>query len=99
VSPWFPGLRKFRPLDELQVAWRERLHSAGVDALTEQLAHGNLNPGLGSKHLLSGIHEARAANGGRVYFRNTEAGLEILAKSDKSTQSQVISILRQVYGH
>jgi RHS repeat-associated protein len=69
-----------------------------IDRLTAKLAQGNLNPGIGSNFLFKGIFEARARDGARVYFRNMGNGtIEILAKSTKHTQDQVIRILRELY--
>ena len=71
---------------------------AGLDRLTAQLANGNLNPGIGTRSLFNGIYEARAASGARVYFRNVEGGVEILAKSTKANQDAVIRTLEGLYG-
>jgi len=69
-----------------------------IDRLTAQLAKGNLNPGIGTRFLFNGILEARARDGARVYFRNAAGNtIEILAKSTKATQDQVINLLRQLY--
>lgn len=69
-----------------------------IDHLTGELAKGNLNPGIGTKHLFGDIFEARARDGARVYFRNAgEGALEIVGKSDKADQAAVIRQLRQVY--
>jgi RHS repeat-associated protein len=69
-----------------------------VDRLTALLAKGDMNPGIGTKHLFSGIFEARARNGARVYFRNAgERIIEIVGKSTKETQKQVIRALEQLY--
>jgi putative component of toxin-antitoxin plasmid stabilization module len=69
-----------------------------IDRLTAQLAKGNLNPGIGTKFLGNGIFEARARDGARVYFRNAaDNTIEILAKSTKATQDQVIRVLQQMY--
>lgn len=69
-----------------------------LDHLVEELAKGNKNPGLGNKHLFDGVQEARGRNGGRVYFRTGENGTEILGKSSKDNQEQVIKLLRDHYG-
>lgn len=70
-----------------------------VNQLVEQFRNGNINPGLGNRSLnFGGVHEMRGRNGGRVYFRNVEGGIEILGKSDKSNQERVIGILRELYG-
>jgi len=59
---------------------------------------GNSNPGIGTKHLFESVYEARARNGARVYFQTASDGvIEILAKSNKANQRQVISILRKMY--
>jgi putative component of toxin-antitoxin plasmid stabilization module len=69
-----------------------------IDHLTAELAKGNVNPGIGSRFLFKGIFEARARGGARVYFRNVGSDLiEILAKSTKHTQDQVIRILQELY--
>ena len=77
-----------------------RANQTGLDALTNQLASGNLNPGIGSRSLngLPGIVEARTRDGARVYFRQSGGAVEILAKSNKSNQNRVISLLEQIYG-
>ena len=70
-----------------------------VDNLVKQLSKGNMNPGTGTKHLFNGVMEARAKDGARVYFRNAADGtIEILGKSDKANQPQVIKILQEMYG-
>lgn len=69
-----------------------------IDRLTAKLAQGNLNPGIGNRFLFNGVFEARARDGARVYFRNAaEGSIEILAKSTKNTQDQVIRILEKLY--
>jgi hypothetical protein len=72
-------------------------HQRAVDDLTAQLAAGNMNPGIGTKHLFRGVFEARARNGARVYFRHTPGNIEIVGKSTKANQGQVISILESLY--
>lgn len=70
-----------------------------LDNLTNQLSKGNMNPGTGTKHLFNGIMEARSKDGARVYFRNaTDGTVEILGKSNKANQPQVINILKEKYG-
>ncbi len=69
-----------------------------VNRLVGQLAKGNLNPGIGTRFLFNGVFEARARDGARVYFRNAaENTVEILGKSTKATQDQVINVLESLY--
>jgi RHS repeat-associated protein len=72
--------------------------SKEVNAVIEQLSNGNMNPGIGTKHLFNGIFEARTASGGRVYFRWVDGVIEILAYSNKASQDIVIEILRKLFG-
>jgi hypothetical protein len=72
-----------------------------IDRLTQQLANGNLNPGLGTKAIqgVTGVLEARARDGARVYFRALANGdVQILAKSTKANQDKVIGILLRLFG-
>jgi hypothetical protein len=61
---------------------------------------GNESPGIGTKTLFKGVEEARARSGARLYFREKNGKIEVLAKSNKSLKNQkdVISILRKKYG-
>ena len=61
---------------------------------------GNKSPGTGTKTLFKGVKEARTRNGARLYFREKNGKIEILANSNKSTKDQndVIRILRKKYG-
>ncbi|GIO86410.1 hypothetical protein J25TS5_33420 [Paenibacillus faecis] len=70
-----------------------------ADALVARLQQGNINPGKGNNSVgFGGIHELRGDNGARVYFRNTSNGVEIVAKSSKANQDEVIRVLRDLYG-
>jgi hypothetical protein len=68
-----------------------------LNNLEIRLARGNMNPGIGSKHLFGDIFEARARDGARLYFRQTGGTIEIVGKSTKANQSKVISILQRMY--
>ncbi|MEM1223390.1 MAG: RHS repeat-associated core domain-containing protein [Verrucomicrobiota bacterium] len=71
-----------------------------ADNLVDQLKQGNMNPGIGTKEIkgLSGVFEARARDGARVYFRNTsEGGIEILGKSTKGNQQKVIDLIKKTF--
>jgi putative component of toxin-antitoxin plasmid stabilization module len=70
-----------------------------IDNLTAQLAKGNLNPGIGTRPIGRGISEARAADGARVYFRQTRDGMiEILGISSKANQQSVIKAVLKIFG-
>lgn len=86
------------PCDAPQAAAKSSLRGHTVDRLTSRLAQGNMNPGIGTTALFNGIFEARARDGARFYFRSAEKGvIEILAKSTKATQEQVLNILKSQY--
>ncbi|MFS0567744.1 RHS repeat-associated core domain-containing protein, partial [Brevibacillus invocatus] len=70
-----------------------------ADNLVKSFLSGNTNPGKGSKSLgFGGIYEMRGANGARVYFKNVETGIEVVGKSNKANQADVIKVLRDLYG-
>jgi len=96
------GLRSLISRDSRLVKEAEaaaRSHQRSLDALTEQLGKGNLNPGIGSKRLFGDVFEARARDGARVYFRQvSDDVIEILGKSSKANQQRVINILQELYG-
>lgn len=71
-----------------------------IDHLVSELARGNLNPGIGSKNLFGNISYARTKSGARVFFRKTgERSIEIVGKSSKHNEDEVIAALRRLYGH
>ena len=69
-----------------------------VNNLIEQLSLGNDNPGIGSRRVkgLKNVSEARGRNEGRVYFREKDGKIEILAKSNKDNQNKVIGFLQKM---
>jgi hypothetical protein len=69
-----------------------------VNNLIEQLSLGNDNPGIGSRRVkcLKNVSEARGRNEGRVYFREKDGKIEILAKSNKDNQNKVIAFLQKM---
>jgi putative component of toxin-antitoxin plasmid stabilization module len=79
---------------------RDQKVNKDIDHLINQLSRGNLNPGKGTKKLpnFKGIFEARAEKGARVYFRNNDGKIEILAVSSKTLQDKVLNLLRTIYG-
>ncbi|MDH0864173.1 polymorphic toxin-type HINT domain-containing protein [Mitsuaria sp. GD03876] len=86
-----------RLVKEADVAGKS--HQESLDRLMEQLRKGNTNPGIGTKPIGSGLSEARARDGARVYFRETENGIEILGKSSKANQESVIKEVLRVFGN
>ncbi|OGS71819.1 MAG: hypothetical protein A3G95_02835 [Flavobacteria bacterium RIFCSPLOWO2_12_FULL_31_7] len=69
-----------------------------ANALVQQISHGNMNPGIGTKgNIGRNIFEARSRGGARVYFRKTSGGIEILGYSSKANQQAVINRLLEVY--
>ena len=67
-----------------------------LDSLVEQLAKGNLSPGIGTKHLFGDILYARSRDGARVFFRIKGDGyIEILGKASKQNEAQVIKLLEK----
>ncbi|MFE3109236.1 polymorphic toxin-type HINT domain-containing protein [Kitasatospora indigofera] len=70
-----------------------------LDNLFAQLSNGNMNPGRGNKALTgTDVSYARGTNGGRLFFRNVDGGIQIVGKSDKGNESKVMERLRQLYG-
>ena len=71
-----------------------------VNHLEEQLTNGNDNPGIGRKPICKDVIEHRGKNGGRLYVRESDSVIEILAKSGKkkSNQQFVINRLKEIYG-
>ena len=69
-----------------------------INNLIEQLSLGNDNPGIGTRRVkgLKNVSEARGRNEGRVYFREKDGKIEILAKSNKDNQNKVIGILEKM---
>ena len=85
-------IREAERMGKDQAAQRE------VNNLIEQLALGNKNPGIGTERVegLKNVSEARGRNEGRVYFREKNGNIEILAKSNKDNQKKVIAILKKM---
>lgn len=71
-----------------------------INHLEEKLAKGNQNPGIGRKPICKGVIEHRGAKGGRLYVRESDDEIEILAKSGKKKDNQqyVINRLKEIYG-
>ena len=70
-----------------------------MDGLIAKLGQGNMNPGIANKFMTGlGINYARGRLGARVFFRNTQGGIEILAKASKDNETRVWNELRRIYG-
>jgi len=69
----------------------------GLDHLVEELGKGNTNPGLGTKGLGNGISYARARDGARVFFKQAQDTITIIAKASKANESQVINYLKSLF--
>jgi acylphosphatase len=83
---------------EAKIMAKDQATQKDVNNLIEQLALGNDNPGIGKRRVkgLKNVSEARGRNEGRVYFREKNGKLEILAKFNKQNQNKVISILQKM---
>ena len=69
-----------------------------INNLIKQLSSGNENPGIGTRRIkgLKNVSEARGRNEGRVYFREKNGKIQILATSNKDNQNRVIGILQKM---
>ena len=83
---------------EAQRSGRDQDAQRSLNNLVEQLASGNPNPGIGTEHVFKDVYELRGKNRARVYYREVDGKIEILAKSVKSNQQKVINILKKMYG-
>jgi hypothetical protein len=82
-------------------ACKNQLIQADINHLEEQLAQGNMNPGIGSTPLGNGFMEHRGDNGGRIIVKEVDGGVvEIYGKSGKRTTNQkfVIKRVLEVFG-
>jgi hypothetical protein len=82
-----------------EVAGKNQKVQQDINNMMEQLRLGNKSSGTGTKTLFKGVKEARARSEARLYFREKNGKIEILAKSDKviKNQNAVIKILRNKY--
>jgi len=68
-----------------------------INHLIHELIKGNENPGLGTSNLFQDVYYLRGRNGGRVFYRRTDSGYEILGKASKYNEDKVIDKLRSLY--
>lgn len=87
-----PGLQR-----EAERACRNSKVQRDVNHMAEQLSQGNQNPGTGSKSIHKDIVEHRGKRGGRLYVRESNGEIEIVAKSSKRNQDSVIKRLKVIY--
>jgi putative component of toxin-antitoxin plasmid stabilization module len=97
------AIKKYKPLVRLaeEAARNERVQQ-DLNHLIKELSRGNLTAGLEIRSLGGGtdIHYMRAAMGARLYYHQVgENHYEIVGKSSKTNQQQVINKLREIYGH
>ena len=70
-----------------------------INHLQDELAKGNDNPGIHKRYLGNNVWEHRARGGDRLYTREIDDKVEILAKSGKKPQNQrkVIKRVKELY--
>lgn len=76
-----------------------KAYQKDIDHLIERISQGNFQAGSGGHPIKTcrGVFEARAKSGARVYFRREGDIIEIMAKSGKGNQNEVIRLLRRLY--
>ncbi|GAA0422179.1 hypothetical protein GCM10010160_57490 [Acrocarpospora corrugata] len=74
-------------------------HQKSLDHLFEQLANGNMNPGIGNGSLAgTDVMYARARDGARLFFRKVGDKIVIVGKANKGNEQKVINRLNDLYG-
>jgi len=68
-----------------------------ANTLIEQLSKGNMNPGIGTKPIGSGVFEARSKGGARVYFKKVANNIVIVGYSNKANQQAVINRVLELF--
>ncbi|MEU0587543.1 hypothetical protein [Streptomyces sp. NPDC006132] len=83
-----------------QKTGKDQTAQKDLDHLFAELAKGNMTPGTFNKMLdgAEGVRYARGRNGGRLFFRVVEDGVEIVGKSNKQWEQRVIDRLKKLYG-
>ncbi len=66
--------------------------------LIRELEKGNLNPGLGSKHLVGDVFYLRSRGGARLFFQKVGNQIRIVGEATKANENRVISRLMELYG-
>ncbi|WP_444542698.1 VENN motif pre-toxin domain-containing protein [Formosimonas limnophila] len=70
--------------------------SAGINKMLEQIAKGNMNPGIGTK-VFDGITEFRHVDGGRIYGAFKDGVFQIFGYSGKANQPGVIDRIKKLF--
>jgi hypothetical protein len=88
-----PGLYR-----EAQKTMKNQEALRDINHLIKQLSLNNKNPGKRNRKIdsLKTVTEARGTNGGRVYFREKDGTIEVLAVSGKGNQKKVIALLQEI---
>ncbi|MED1946277.1 hypothetical protein ABE237_17040 [Brevibacillus formosus] len=82
---------------EAEKAMKDSRIQKDADALLRRYLEGNNNPGIENNNIFGDIFELRSRKGARVYLRKSGDTVEVLAKSDKHNQKDVINRLRKLY--
>lgn len=71
----------------------------GFMKIFRELAKGHISPGSGSKYL-SGtkVSYARTTSGARVFFIQTDEGIQIVGTAVKKNEDEVIKQIEKIYG-
>ncbi len=69
-----------------------------ANSLVKKYLAGNTNPGKGTETLTGGISYLRGNSGARVFFRMRGNQMQVLAKSNKKNEQDVIDIIKKIYG-
>jgi len=94
-------IKKHPAIQRLAVkATQNRDVQRDIDHLVYELSKGNLEAGLGKPGHIQGtsIFYMRGRKGGRLYFRKSPHGFDIVGKSAKgSNQQKVMEALKKTY--
>jgi hypothetical protein len=70
-----------------------------LDHLFDRLSKGDMSPGRGTSGLTgTGISYARTRSGARLFYREVNGGVQIVAKASKANEKAVIKRLLEIYG-
>ncbi len=69
-----------------------------INSLIESFMKGNMNPGIGTKHLTGDIYYLRGRGGARVFYRMVDGTMDILGKATKANEQTVINLVTSIFG-